>query len=444
MIHILALVILFPVVAAAQEEVWRSVGFGNVYRISATRLSVYEVTPSTCVHRFDASRAEPQGTFRKTDGALLTFSPGDSSGLGTIHSAGSLYKIRLERITALPSYCTPTSTNTPQTVFDAFANSFEEHYISFDRRGVDWQKAIREYRGRISSQSTPQQTFDVLESMRLGLHDLHTGIEAPALKRESATSFRPGSDRLIGSSVDHFAGKGRRALFSITDRALARSKLKSFCRGQLQYTQLDNGAGYLRILSFGGYARHGKDRTALDQAFDQILATPKLRALIIDLRLSFGGEDQLALAIAARLSPKRYLAFRIEPRVPSGSARLADAVYVEPSGKRVFSGPVIVLTSPVTMSAAEVLVLSLRGRSPKVHVIGEPTQGVFCDPLERLLPNGWTFALPNTVYRTPQGETFDVEGIPPDIAVPVFTKEDVAAGNDAAIVRTLRLLAEIQ
>lgn len=444
MIHTLALALLLSAPAAAQDEIWRSIGFGNVYRVNETRLSVYEVTSTTCVHSFDASRTQQQRTFRKTDGTHLTISPGGSAGHATVTSPGSLYAIRLERIAALPSFCTPASSNNPQTVFDAFANAFEEHYISFDRRYVNWKKVIQEHHSRINSQSTPQQTFDVLESMRLGLHDLHTAIEAPSLKRESATSFRPGSDRLIGGSVEHFAGKGRRALFSTTDRAFARSKAKSFCRGQLQYNQLDNGAGYLRILSFGGYAGRGKDRAALDQAFDRILAAPKLHALIIDLRLSFGGEDQLALAIAARLSPQRYLAFTIEPRVPASASQPADPVHVEPSGRRIFTGPVIVLTSPVTMSAAEVLVLALRGRSPKVHVIGEPTQGVFCDPLERHLPNGWTFVLPNTVYRTPQGETFDVDGIPPDIAVPVFTKEDVAAGRDAAMARALSLLDKNQ
>src|SRR4051794_33378222 len=31
---------------------------------------------------------------------------------------------------------------------------------------------------------------------------------------------------------------------------------------------------------------------------------------------------------------------------------------------------------------------------------------------------GWTFGLPNAVYRTPEGTTFDVQGIPPDITVP--------------------------
>jgi len=72
--------------------------------------------------------------------------------------------------------------------------------------------------------------------------------------------------------------------------------------------------------------------------------------------------------------------------------------------------------------------------------IGENTQGVFSDVLDRRLPNGWTFGLPNEVYRTPEGRTFDGTGIPPDIAVPVFADADVAAGKDPGMAMAVSLL----
>jgi C-terminal processing protease CtpA/Prc len=81
------------------------------------------------------------------------------------------------------------------------------------------------------------------------------------------------------------------------------------------------------------------------------------------------------------------------------------------------------------------------GRTPHVTRIGENTQGVFCDVLERRLPNGWILALPNAVYRTAEGAAFDVTGIAPDIAAPVFTDEDVAAGKDPAMALAVRVLS---
>jgi len=60
--------------------------------------------------------------------------------------------------------------------------------------------------------------------------------------------------------------------------------------------------------------------------------------------------------------------------------------------------------------------------------------------LDRRLPNGWTFGLPNEVFRTPEGTTFDGPGIPPDIAAPVFAAADVAAGKDQGIAKALEIL----
>jgi C-terminal processing protease CtpA/Prc len=72
---------------------------------------------------------------------------------------------------------------------------------------------------------------------------------------------------------------------------------------------------------------------------------------------------------------------------------------------------------------------------PKVIRIGDNTQGVFSDVLVRTLPNGWSFGLPNEVFRSADGKTFDGPGIPPDIVVPVFTPGDIAAGRDPGLER---------
>ncbi len=149
------------------------------------------------------------------------------------------------------------------------------------------------------------------------------------------------------------------------------------------------------------------------------------------------------MAIASRLTRERYLAYSIQARADAADREKwsePDHVFVEPSRRAVFTGPVVVLTGPVTMSAAETFVQALMGRTPRVTRIGESTQGVFCDPLERRLPNGWSFGFPNAVYRTAGGEAFDAKGIPPDIAAPVFDEASVAAGRDPAMDAAVALL----
>jgi hypothetical protein len=64
--------------------------------------------------------------------------------------------------------------------------------------------------------------------------------------------------------------------------------------------------------------------------------------------------------------------------------------------------------------------MALMGRRPEICRIGESTQGVFSDVLDRRLPNGWRLVLPNEIYITAGGNSFDVSGVPPDVGSQVF------------------------
>jgi C-terminal processing protease CtpA/Prc len=206
-----------------------------------------------------------------------------------------------------------------------------------------------------------------------------------------------------------------------------------------------DGIGYLRILGFGDYGHGGyeADVRALNCGLDQIFAERRLRGLVIDLRLSFRGDDRLGLAIAGRLSGSEYMAYAIQarsdPDVPNRYTP-PEPVIVRPGKEPIFSGPVVALIGPITMSAAETFTQAMMGRTPRVVLIGENTQGVSCDVLGRHLPNGWNFGLPNAVYRTQEGSAFDVLGIPPEIPIPVFRDDDIAAGRDPAMDAALQSL----
>ncbi|MFL6112358.1 MAG: hypothetical protein ACJ786_13530, partial [Catenulispora sp.] len=84
---------------------------------------------------------------------------------------------------------------------------------------------------------------------------------------------------------------------------------------------------------------------------------------------------------------------------------------------------------------------ALAGRAPAPIRIGENTQGSFSDTLDRVLPNGWEFELPNEEYPVKRdGRTFDITGIPPRIRIPVFPPAEIAAGKDSAFAAAVRLL----
>jgi C-terminal processing protease CtpA/Prc len=114
-------------------------------------------------------------------------------------------------------------------------------------------------------------------------------------------------------------------------------------------------------------------------------------------------------------------------------------LYVEPDGPRQFTGKVIVLTSPLTASAAEVFLMAMQ-TFPYVTIMGEPTSGGYSDILFRQLPMGWSFGLSNEVYRASDGEIYEKIGLPPNVVVPL-SPDSFADGTDAILDAALELAA---
>jgi C-terminal processing protease CtpA/Prc len=106
-----------------------------------------------------------------------------------------------------------------------------------------------------------------------------------------------------------------------------------------------------------------------------------------------------------------------------------------------FHGPVVLLTSADSVSAAETFTMAVLDRQPHVIRVGANPRECFPTFLGRKLPNGWSFGLPNEVYLTKDGKAFNGLGVPPDIEVAVFPTEDLADGRDSALSKALGLLA---
>ena len=441
-IHIctLALFFVLPHMSTAQsiDGVWRSEGYGNVFEVNGTNWKAFEVTTTTCVPGFTAAQLETtvegrESTFKKKDGDVFFVRTGGSNDHKVLHFDGSASDMRIDRLPDMPSVCQRMTPNTPIDNFEVFTRTWAEQYISFDLKHADWDQVVAINRKKVTAVTSPKDLFDILAGMIEPFGDAHTSIRAPALKKEF-DGLRPGTNP-----------KPKDAL-KVTERAYLKGPLRQFCQNQVQYGHVDDSTGYLRILSFSGYAASGgfaAELMALEAALDTIFSDPNLKALVIDVRINDGGDDPLGLAIASRLAISPYLAYakkaRLDP-VNRNKWTEGDESWVRPSTWPGFRGPVVELIGPRTISAGETFTQALMGRSPHITRIGENTQGVFSDVLERHLPNGWTFGLPNEVFFTPEGTAFDGPGIPPDIHVEVFAPADVAAGKDPGMAKALDIL----
>lgn len=210
---------------------------------------------------------------------------------------------------------------------------------------------------------------------------------------------------------------------------------------------MPGGIGYLRITAYGSYASSpGFDNElgALEDALDEVFAGPhKLQGLVVDVRVNFGGSDVLGVAVASRLATHDYLAFTKKARNDiTDPNRFTDPqeTRVRVSTRPLFHGPAVLLTGSNTVSAGETFAMALMGRKPAVKRVGENTQGVFSDVLNRKLPNGFAFGLPNEVFFTADGQVFEGPGIPPHVHVPVFSTEDLKNGRDPALEKAIEIL----
>ncbi|MFN0179061.1 MAG: S41 family peptidase [Gemmatimonadales bacterium] len=428
--------------------VWKSDGYGYVLVATGDTLQAFEVTTSTCVPSFKAVRQagdEPGVEARyDADGQVLSITAGRDSTEKRLKSSGAASYVTIRRLAAQPSVCQPPTADTPANNFEVFATTWAEHYILFDEKGADWPAIVAKARARVTPATTPEQLFEVLESMIAPFDDAHTFLLAESIERRFRT-LRKGTDRVAKSGIANFREKDLPGILAVTDKQLT-GPVRKWCNDQVQYGYVDDSTGYLRILSEGGYTKEGgfaAGLAALQAALDTIFSDPKLKGLVFDVRINFGGADPYGLELASRLATAEYFAYSKEARLdPTDRTRWTPGQpsTVRPSTRPSFHGPVVELIGPLTISAGETTTQALMGRTPKVIRVGEHTQGVFSDVLGRRLPNGWQFGLPNEVFRTADGRTFDGPGIPPDIAMPVFADQDLAAGRDPGLARAVAAL----
>ncbi|MGE5361363.1 MAG: S41 family peptidase [Bacteroidales bacterium] len=422
------------------DGIWLSDGYGLMAEIGGDEMRLFEVTPISCIGSGVATRqrsAAGHPVFRMSGGPLLTLLPGASAGERRIHPPGAASDIVIRRVPAKPAACARETPDTPESNFDVFWTTFNAHHAFLRERGVDWAATRAKYRPQVTAATTPGDLFSVLSAMIEPLHDAHTSLRASTLVR----TFHGGRAGWAPIGQDT-AGQA----FEIIRTKYLQGAPRSFCSGNVLYGRTrNNGAGYLRIAAFAGYAGGGfeAEARALAEALDAIVEDLRgLKTLVIDVRVNGGGADPLGVMVASRLTDRRYVAFvkraRNDPEDPTRFTA-PQTTWVEPAPGARFTGQVVELTSRDSISAAETFSMALMGRTPRVVRIGEPTQGVYSDVLGRRLPNGWRFGLPNEVFLTEGGKHFEVVGVPPDVAVPVFPREDLRAGRDSALDKALEL-----
>lgn len=213
-------------------------------------------------------------------------------------------------------------------------------------------------------------------------------------------------------------------------------------RPPFELRKLPGNVAYVALNSFGD----SKAADAYLVAFDQVASSA---ALIIDLRNNGGGNSTEGYRVLATLtdqpfatskwSTRQYLpSFRAWKRpMPNFEGKASSA---PPDGKRHFRGPVAVLTSSGTYSAAEDFMVAYESmrRGP---IVGEATGGSTGQPLMVALPGGGMARICTKADTYPDGRAWVGRGIQPTVkAAP--TVADLQKGRDTVLEAALKELGK--
>jgi len=339
-------------------------------------------------------------------------------------------------VAIMGSSCASLSrTRDPLKNFDYVWKTFHRRYAFFRLRGVNWRKARARYRSMLTRRSSQRKLYRVLRKMLDQLRDAHVTLEAPS---SITRGYKPAFD------PDPYHWRKLRRVGWRVARRHTRS-LRSYAYGKIRWGMLKGAnVGYLQVNTLERLV-HCRDlrrlrpgllcgwwtyqSTAVHVVMRQVMKDlRRAKHVVLDLRFNTGGYDYLGRIILGYFIHKRVWVYSKQTRYSWGYSRKRRFALYPASRRR--KGKLVILMSPVTASAAEVLLLSTM-QLPHVRCIGSRTRGIFSDMLEQRMPNGWTFTLSHQVYRDRRGKNYEGKGIPPDTTI------QYPAGRPKAFFRTI-------
>ncbi|SEL67456.1 Peptidase family S41 [Aquimarina amphilecti] len=359
-------------------------------------------------------------------------------------------EIVFTRLSSQTPNCLPdqvSSTEDPKVNFDHFWNIFNDHYAFFDTRNVDWSQ----YED-LRDQVTADNFYDVLEELVVLLEDAHVSVydedndieinsgEPKLLERLNANLT---GELIIESEDDYFNLVDQKVTTIVTEYLKGNFEIDD--SENILWGLIDDTVGYIVIGTMEGYGTNfSNELSTLNTVLDTImndLRESGVSKLIIDIRFNDGGYDTAALDMVSRFMDQERISYFKKARL-GDSFTENKSFSVGPKGDFQFTDDIIVLTSPYSVSAAELFALCVKDL-PYVTIVGENTAGAFSTILTHILPNGAEVGLSNEVYSDAQGEVFEAVGIGPENQenrMPFLSTLDFQEEKDGGIERALELL----
>lgn len=419
--------------AAELRGAWKSRGYGWIVQFGPDGAQLFQTAGGAC---YPDPRREPD-----PDGVLSLWR---AEGPGVITLTGDPEGARytFDRLPNLPTGCISAAGWTPDRIVAFAADTFAELYPRSAERKLDWPARKARALAQVGPAATDDQLWLALTDLVTGLDDPH--VELHGMVQGARRDLEPGeAPTLVRVRAADPAGEEKAWLQAYREgilTGLLQGKGRQAANNRVFWGRVDD-VGYLNVMTMGAFARNAApdDPRPLDAAMDEAFgAFVGAKAVVVDVSNNRGGYDSISRRIAARFTAQPRVAYA---KVPVGAKAPPQVIKVEPSGAVGFTGPVYVVTSDVTVSAAETFTLMMKAL-PNVTQVGGTTRGAFSDQLPKPLPNSWALALPAELYRSAGGQELEGRGLAPDVPLDVFPEADLAGGHAKAIAGLIAKIHE--
>lgn len=318
--------------------------------------------------------------------------------------------------------------------FEQLWDHFNQHYPSFQAKGIDWHEQYELFRPKVHDQMSDEALFTVMSEMLATLNDPQISLQS------SHAQFHGNANSTFASTFS--TPLLHRQWEENQVRSLRKEgfDLPTMILGEdghpvLSYS-LSGRYAYLRVHRFEGLSP-AKMKKSIQTILSEIA---KQEGLILDVRCNPGGSTKLAYMIANYFADQKRVGHyeQHKPMQANHAKGLEPRLLTPPSKGPSFTSTILLLTNEETQAAAEVFTLAMR-RLPHVTTLGTHTQGIFSGQTVLSLTNGWICHVPYQKHFSANIISYEGRGLPVDLRA-TSTLEDLDRKMDCGIQKALNEL----
>lgn len=274
--------------------------------------------------------------------------------------------------------------------FDELWRAFDKNYPTFVLRPeVDWDKSREQFRPRALASKSTLEFANICAEMLRPLRDMHvslkvSGTKVPVFDRPPAINSNPSAYRAMLGEL----------------------------HGEVpvQWAVTPDKIGFIET-------RNWFPGKQISEQCDEALETMRdTRALIVDVRMNLGGNEDVAGEFAARFLANEFTYATCQIRNGIMHTNLTERIprTVKPRGPWRYDRPVLLLIGERCISSNESFIAMMMGAT-NVTTIGAHTAGSSGNPMEIKLPLDITVGVPVWIAYLPDGTPLDERGIQPQV-----------------------------